>query len=481
MENQRQQQDFGNKWIIAGIFLLGAFIAFLNETSLTTALPTIIRELHLTDSSGQWLTTAFMLTSGIMVPMTAFLIKRFSTRNLFFIAMGLFTIGTILGSVSPNFDTLLVARVIQAMGAGIVLPLMQTVFFFIFPPEERGMAMGIMGVVISFAPAVGPTFAGWLIQHFRWQDLFYTSIPIAILDLLLGYFYLKNVKEGEKAKIDITSVLSSAIGFGGLLYGFSNAGSDGWTSGKFLIPTIIGIISLCIFTYRQLTMKEPFLDLRVFKSATFSFATLIVLIVFAGFLSTEVILPLYVQTARGFTAFQSGLLLLPGALVLGIMSPITGRLFDKYGGRNLILIGLALVTIGTFSFMFLTATTSLVFISFMYAVRLFGIALFMMPLMTLSLNALEKQSYSHGIAASTTLRQVAASIGTAILVTIMTDGAKHSGILNPEKAMIHGMNLSFGTAAGITLISFIIAFFVVKKDSKKHQAMDNNNNAEGAM
>ena len=467
MENKGQQQNFGNKWIIAGILLIGTFVAFLNETSLTTALPSIIKELHLSDTSGQWLTTAFMLTSEIMVPMTAFLIKRFSTRSLFFISMGLFTIGTILGSVSPNFGTLIIARIIQAMGAGILLPFMQTVFFFIFPEEERGMAMGIMGIVISFAPAVGPTFAGWLIQHYRWQDLFYTSIPIAILDLIFGYFYLKNVKGSEKAKLDILSLLTSAIGFGTFLYGFSNAGEYGWGSSKFLVPVIIGVISLIIFAYRQLTMENPFLDLRVFKSATFSFATLIILIVFAGFLSTEVILPLYVQSARGYTAFRSGLLLLPGALILAVMSPITGRLFDKFGGRILILLGLFLVTIGTFSFMFLTSTTSLTFISTMYAIRLFGIALFMMPLMTLSLNALEKRSYSHGIAATTTLRQVAASIGTAILVTIMTDGAKNSGIANPMKAMIHGMNLSFATAAGITLLAFIIAFFVVKDNKKQ--------------
>lgn len=461
-----KQESFGNKWVIASVLLLGTFICFLNETSLTTALPTIIRDLHLTDSNGQWLTTAFMLTSGIMVPMTAFFIKRFSTRGLFFLSMGLFTVGTLLGSVAPNFDVLLLARIIQAAGAGVILPLMQTVFLFVFPAEERGTAMGIMGIVISFAPAIGPTFAGWLIEHYRWQDLFYITLPIAIIDIVLGYFLLKNVKKSEKASIDILSVLTSAIGFGGFLYGFSNAGSDGWGSSKFLIPTIVGLICLAIFTYRQFKMETPFLNLRVFKSKTFSFATLIVLIVFAGFLSTEVILPLYVQSARGFTSFQSGLLLLPGAIILGVMSPITGRLFDKFGGRILILLGLLLVTIGTLSFMFLTATTSSVFISVMYAIRLLGIALFMMPLTTISLNALDRESYSHGTAASTTLRQVAASIGTAILITIMTDGAKHSHLSNPESAMIHGMNLSFGTASLFTLAALVLAFFVLKKDKK---------------
>ena len=467
MTDEFKVDNIGNKWIIASILLLGTFIAFLNETALTTALPTIIRELHLTTSNGQWLTTAFMLTSGIMVPMTAFLIKRFSTRGLFFVSMGLFAVGTLIGSVAPSFDVLLIARIIQAMGAGIILPLMQTVFLFIFPAEERGTAMGIMGVVISFAPAIGPTFAGWLVEHYRWQDLFYITLPIAIIDIILGYFLLKNIKKSEKASIDILSVLTSTIGFGGLLYGFSNAGTYGWGSSKFLIPTIVGLLGLVIFTYRQFTMKSPFLNLRVFKSKVFSFATLIVLIVFAGFLSTEVILPLYVQTARGFTSFESGLLLLPGALILGVMSPITGRLFDKFGGRLLVLSGLLLVTIGTLSFMFLTATTSLVFISVMYAIRLLGIALFMMPLTTISLNALEKEFYSHGIAASTTLRQVAASIGTAILITIMVNGAKYSKIINPESAMIHGMNISFGVASLFTLISFLLAFFVLKKDNKK--------------
>ncbi|MGL4763069.1 MAG: DHA2 family efflux MFS transporter permease subunit [Sarcina sp.] len=466
MTDEFKVNPISGKWLIASVLLLGTFIAFLNETALTTALPTIIRELNLTASNGQWLTTAFMLTSGIMVPMTAFLIKRFSTRGLFFVSMGLFTIGTVIGSIAPSFDILLIARIIQAMGAGIILPLMQTVFLFIFPAKERGTAMGIMGIVISFAPAIGPTFAGWLVEHYRWQDLFYITLPIAIIDLVLGYFLLKNVKKSEKASIDILSVVTSTIGFGGLLYGFSNAGSYGWGSSKFLIPTIVGVLGLIIFTYRQFTMKNPFLNLRVFKNKTFSFATLIVLIVFAGFLSTEVILPLYVQTARGFTSFESGLLLLPGALILGVMSPITGRLFDKFGGRLLVLLGLLLVTAGTLTFMFLTATTSLVFISTMYAIRLLGIALFMMPLTTISLNALEQQFYSHGIAASTTLRQVAASIGTAILITVMVNGAKYSNIKNPESAMIHGMNISFGIASLFTLIALILAFFVLGKEKK---------------
>ena len=466
MVNEFNNEGSKNKWLTASVLLLGTFIAFLNETALTTALPTIIKELSLTVSNGQWLTTAFMLTSGIMVPMTAFLIKRFSTRGLFFLSMGLFTIGTVIGSIAPNFDTLLIARIIQAMGAGVILPLMQTVFLFIFPANERGTAMGIMGIVISFAPAIGPTFAGWLVEHYRWQDLFYISLPIAIIDLIFGYFSLKNVKKSEKASIDILSVTTSTIGFGGLLYGFSNAGTYGWGSSKFLIPSIVGVLALILFVYRQFAMENPFLNLRVFKSRTFSFATLIILIVFAGFLSTEVILPLYVQTARGFNSFKSGLLLLPGALILGVMSPITGRLFDKYGGRLLVLSGLLLVTAGTLTFMFLTATTSLVFISVMYAIRLLGIALFMMPLTTISLNALEQKFYSHGIAASTTLRQVAASIGTAILITIMSNGAKYSNIKNPELAMIHGMNLSFGIASLFTFIALILAFFVIGKDKK---------------
>ena len=456
-----------NSMVIAGVFLLGAFVAFLNSTFMNVAIPDIMTELKISVSTAQWLSTGYMLVLGIMIPFTAFFIDKFKTRTLFFISMGLFTAGTILGATAHSFDVLLAARLIQAAGSGIVMPLMQTVFLIIFPIEKRGFAMGIVGVVIAFAPAIGPTLSGWIINSHPWRYLFYVTLPIAIIDLILGFFLLKNVTDNKKTSLDILSVITSILGFGGLLLGTSNAGNDGFTNQNVYIPIIIGVITLVIFVWRQLTMKSPMLNLRVFKSRVFTFSTIIAMIVYAGLISSELMIPMYLQSGRGDTALVAGLVLMPGAIVMGIMNPITGILFDKYGARILSLIGLVIFTVGTFAFAFLTTNTSEFYIMIMYAARLFGLGMFLMPLTTSGLNTLKRELYSHGNAVNNTMRQIAGAIGTSILITTMTKVAQNSGIINPEKALIHGMNVSFGVAGVLGVIGLIIAIFAVKKKEIK--------------
>lgn len=453
--------------IIAGVFLFGAFVAFLNSTFMNVAIPDIMKDLHISVSTAQWLSTGYMLVLGIMIPCTAFLIDRFKTRTLFFISMGLFTVGTIIGAVASNFEFLLAARLIQAAGAGIIIPLMQTVFLIIFPIEKRGLAMGIFGIVISFAPAIGPTLSGWIINYYPWRYLFYITLPLAIIDLILAYFLLKNVTDSKKVSLDILSLITSTAGFGGLLLGFSNAGNHSWGSTDVYIPMIVGVIALIIFVWRQITMEDPMLNLSVFRSRVFTCSTIIIMIVYAGMISSELIIPMYLQDARAYSALDAGLALMPGAIIMGVMNPVTGYLFDKIGSRLLSLIGLVCFTVGTFAFSFLTPDTSVSYIIAMYALRLFGLSMFMMPLTTSGLNTLERKLYSHGNAVNNTMRQIAGAIGTSILVTAMSKSALHSGILNPEKALIHGMNFSFGCAGALALIGLIIAFFTVKKKEIK--------------
>ncbi|WP_297523066.1 MDR family MFS transporter [uncultured Clostridium sp.] len=456
-----------NTVVIAGVFLLGAFVAFLNSTFMNVAIPDIMTDLKISVSTAQWLSTGYMLVLGIMIPFTAFLIDRFKTRTLFFMSMGLFTAGTVLGAFATNFDTLLAARLIQAAGAGVIMPLMQTVFLIIFPKEKRGFAMGIVGIVIAFAPAIGPTLSGWIINSHPWRDLFYVTLPIAIIDLILGFILLKNVTDNKKVSLDILSVITSILGFGGLLLGTSNAGNDGFGSVNVYVPIIVGVIGLAIFVWRQLTMEKPMLNLRVFKSRVFTFSTIIVMVVYAGLISSELMIPMYLQQARGYSAMNAGLVLMPGAIVMGIMNPITGRLFDKIGARLLSIIGLIIFTGGTLAFMFLSPSTSEFYIMFMYALRFFGIAMFLMPLTTSGLNTLDRSLYSHGNAVNNTMRQIAGAIGTSILITLMTKVATNSGIMNPEKALIHGMNVTFACAGILGIISLIVAIFTVKKKEKK--------------
>ncbi len=460
---------------LVAVLLFGGFIAILNQTLLNTAIPKIMSDLDISTSSAQWLTTAFMLTNGIMIPITAFLIGTFSTRKLFITAMSLFAIGTLVAAFSPNFQFLLTGRIIQAAGAGIMMPLMQTVLLTVFPVEKRGQAMGMVGLVIAFAPAIGPTLSGWLVEHHSWRLLFYIIFPIAVIDIIFAIFMLKNVTKLTKPKIDIISIILSTFGFGGLLYGLSSAGSNGWGSKEVYISLIVGGVALIVFIWRQLILKTPMLEFRVFKNKVFPLTTAINMIVMMAMLGAELLLPIYMQTMRGFTSLESGLLLLPGALAMGVMSPIAGRLFDKIGARLLALIGLADLAAMTWMLSDITASTSFTFIATVYAVRMLGIAMVMMPISTAGLNSLPQHLIPHGAAMNNTMRQVAGAIGTALLVTVMSNSTtNYLSNNNPPKglsmaaakakftsdAMIHGINEAFMVATLIAIVGLVLSFFI---------------------
>jgi len=437
------------------VLLSGAFITILNQTLLGTALPPIMKDLNLSESTAQWLQSVFMLVNGIMIPVTAFLIDRFTTRKLFLTAMSLFALGTLVAAVAPTFSFLLVGRILQASGAGIMMPLMQTILFLLFPKERRGTAMGLFGLVIAFAPAVGPSLSGWLVDQFPWRSVFYVVLPIAVLNIIAAYFLLKNVTEQKNPKLDILSVILSTLGFGGFLYGFSIAGDTGWGSPHVIISAILGIVSLFLFITRQLKLKQPLLEFRVFKYSVFSLATALGMVVFAAMIGTNVILPLYMQNMIGFTALESGLVLLPGAIVMGLMNPITGYIFDKLGGKWLARIGLLLLSLTTLAFTNLSEDTSFAFLSTMNAFRMVSIAMVMMPMTTLALNQLPNHLIPHGTAMNNTFRQVAGSVGTAVLVTIMSTAALPEDTL---AGAIHGVNVSFIVAGIAAFAGFILSF-----------------------
>jgi EmrB/QacA subfamily drug resistance transporter len=446
---------------VVAILISGAFAAILNQTLLATALPHIMADLSITANTAQWLTTVFMLVNGVMIPVTAFLIGRFTTRSLFLTAMGLFSIGTLICAVAPNFSILMVGRVVQASGAGIIMPLMQTILFVIFPVEKRGSAMGLFGLVIAFAPAIGPTLSGWLVDQYPWRVLFYIVLPIAIIDFIIAYFILKNVTERTFPKLDILSIILSTFGFGGLLYGFSTAGTQGWGSAEVIISILIGIVSLFIFITRQLKLEQPILEFRVFKYGIFTLSTILGMMVFIAMIGGATILPIYMQNMHHFTAFESGLMLLPGALIMGIMSPITGKIFDKIGAKWLAITGLIIVTGSTFFFADLSSTTSFTYMAVINAIRMFGVALVMMPTTTAGINQLPNRLIPHGTAMNNTMRQISGSVGTALLVTIMTNNVRDPQTYGME-GIIHGVNVSFIVAGVVSGIGIILAFFLKK-------------------
>jgi EmrB/QacA subfamily drug resistance transporter len=449
---------------IVALLLAGTFIAILNQTLMITAIPPIMKEMNITANSAQWLTTVFMLVNGIMIPVSAFLLERFTTRQLFISAMSVFAAGTLVAGLAPNFETLLLGRVIQSSGAGVMLPLMQTVFLMIFPVNKRGSAMGLVGLVISFAPAIGPALSGWVTSHYSWRILFFIILPIAIIDIIVAFFALKNVTETSKTKVDVTSIILSSFGFGGLLYGFTCAGNLGWTAPSTLIWLVIGVVALVLFITRQLRLAHPMLEFRVFANSIFPLTIIIGMITFLGLIGAETIIPLFMQNMRDFTAFEAGLALLPGALITGLLSPITGRLFDKFGARWLAIIGLTIITGSSFAFATLSPATSFTFLTVMYGVRMFGLAMVMMPVATAGLNRLPKRLIPHGAAMDNTMKMIAASVGTAILVTVMTTTAETAGarpeITHPD---MYGANMAFIVVSVLSLIGLVISFFIKEK------------------
>lgn len=490
---------------IIAAMMLGAFVAILNQTLLNVALPHIMNDLGITTSTVQWLSTGYMLTNGIFIPITAFLIARLGTRKLFISAILAFTIGSVICSISANFSMLMVGRVVQAAGAGVIMPLLMTVFMTIFPPEKRGGAMGLMGVAMIFAPAIGPTLSGWLIGHFSWRLLFDIVIPFGILDLILAVFWMKDVTKVTKPKFDTWGFIFSTIGFGFLLYGFSEAGNDGWTSGTVMISLIVGIIALVAFVIREFSTDSPMLDLHVFKYDIFALTTVVSMVVNMAMFAAMILLPVYLQNLRGFTALQSGLMMLPGAIIMGIMSPISGKLFDKMGARPLAIIGLIITVATTWEFSRLTMQTTLVHVMILYILRMFGMSFIMMTVMTEGMNQLPLRLTSHGTAASNTARTVAGSIGTAFLVTVMSTRssfhtANYSNVItsaNPYitnklsqlgqgiaqmtglpteagqtlatstiygkvvmQSTVDGINDAFVVATGIAAVALILSFFI---------------------
>lgn len=466
MVNESNQNMSMRKMIpLIAVLLSGAFITILNQTLLGTALPPIMKDLKISESTVQWLQSIFMLVNGIMIPITAFLIEKYSTRKLFLTAMGLFSIGTFICAIAPGFSLLLVGRILQASGAGIMMPLMQTIMFLIFPVNKRGTAMGMFGLVIAFAPAVGPSLSGWLVDQFPWRSVFYVVLPIAIINLITAYFLLKNVTELKNPRVDIASIILSTLGFGGLLYGFSIAGDTGWLSAHVVLSMIIGTLSLVLFIRRQLKLEHPILEFRVFQYNIFTLATALGMIVFTSMIGTAVILPLYMQNMLHFNAFHSGLVLLPGAIIMGFMNPVTGRLFDKYGAKWLARIGFTILTVSTFMFTNLSTETSFAYLAVMNAIRMFSISMVMMPVTTLGLNQLPNNLIPHGTAMNNTFRQVSGSVGTAILVTIMVTAAVPAKTV---EGAIHGVNVSFIVAGIISVLGLILSFRI--KSQKQMQA-----------
>jgi len=458
-----------NKNQIFIVLLIASIIGSLIYTSLTVALPNIMQDLSVSAATGQWLTSAYSLVVGIMVPATAYLIRRFPLKKLFLTSMIIFTIGLLIDGITRSFPILLIGRMMQAVGNGIILSLTQVVILTIFPIEKRGSIMGLYGLATAAAPIISPTLAGIVIDSLGWNSIFWGCAILSILDILFAIKVLKNVTKTEKQHFDSLSMLLCSLGFSGLLLGWGNLGIKPFFSIYVVIPMVVGILSLTLFAHRQLRMEEPFLDLRIFKNREFRFAVIMGMIMYTIMMAGTTLIPIYIQTLRGFSATISGLITMPGSLILALINPLAGKIYDRIGIRKLAVYGSGIFFISCISMSFLGSDTSLFYISSMLIVRLIPIGLLLMPITTWGLSTIQQESIAHGTALITSLRTVAGSIGSAVFVSIMIVAGENFKGNSPVIAEFKGMNIAFLILSILAFIEFILSVWLTKKRSHRYE------------
>ncbi|WP_010097172.1 DHA2 family efflux MFS transporter permease subunit [Ornithinibacillus scapharcae] len=464
---------------MAFILMLGAFLGLFGETALNMALTNIMDEFTIKPATAQWLTTGYLLTLGILVPITALIMKWFTTRQLVISGIVISLAGAILAALSINFPMLLAGRIVQAVGTGLILPIMLTVVLLIFPIQKRGVVMGIVGLVITTAPAVGPTLSGVIISTLGWPFIFWISAVLYVFLVIGAIMVISNVSENTKPKIDILSILLSTIGFGGIIYAFSTMAEESITATIVWAPLLAGIVALILFGVRQFKMEEPMINLRVFKYPMFTLGTFMMFLSILVILSTAILLPLYLKDVLLLSAAAAGLMLLPGNAVNLILSPIVGTLFDKWGARYFVMIGSVFVILGNIMFVTVISSTTPVWqIVVAFMILFVGLTMVTMPSQTNAMNELPRHMYADGSAAMNTLNQVAGATGTAIAMTIFTMGQNGHMTDFPGasegEVLAAGVKFAFYFITAIAVLGFISSFFTknstnpnVKSSKKK--------------
>jgi DHA2 family lincomycin resistance protein-like MFS transporter len=438
---------------------------------MNVAIPFLIRDLGITAVAAQWLTTAFMLTMAVVIPITGFLLQRFTTRQVFIAAMTLFSAGTLVAFLSPGFELLVVARVIQASGTAIMMPLLMTTIMTIVPPQHRGRMMGRVSIVMALAPAIGPTMSGLVLQSLGWHWIFGIVLPIALVALFVGARWIQNLGETRTAPIDVASVILSALGFGGLVFGLSQIGGghggDAAAESASLVTLIaslaVGVIGLGAFIWRQIRLQRSdsaLLDLRVFRSSNFTLSVTQLGVMSMAFFGAITLLPLYLQTVLEKSPLETGLAVLPGSLAMGLAGPVIGRIYDRFGTQVLLVPG-AVITSATLWFYTTVGTeTSFVLLIVVQTVMMIGLALSFTPLFTASLGSLEPRFYSYGSAIVGTVQQVAGAAGIALLITVMSSASAAAG--GGLEADAAGTRAAFLIAA-ILSVPLIVGAFLIRK------------------
>ena len=446
------------RWLVTA-----TFVVILNETIMVNAIPRLMADFEVSARSAQWLSTAFMLTMAVVIPVTGWFLQRVTTRTAFTVAMALFLVGTALAAVAPFFWLLVGARVVQASGTAVMMPLLMTSLMMVVPEHDRGRVMGNVMLAISVAPALGPAVSGLVLQWTSWRGLFLVVLPIAAAITVLGLRRLEDVGEPQAGDVDWPSVALAAFGFGSLVYGLSEIGSDHAGVLPPVAYVVGGLAVVALFAWRQHRLSHhdsALLDLRTLTHRTFTVSLLLQSVAFMAMLGSMILLPLYLQQLRGLTPLQTGLLVAPGGIAMGLLGPRVGKAFDTFGGRMLVIPG-SIGVVGALAVLSrIGEATPYAVIVGAHLLLMISLAALFTPAFTLGLGALPQHLYSHGSSMLGTVQQVAGAIGTAVAITVVSSRAARLAAdgASADAAFVGGLRTSFAVAAGVGLLVVALAF-----------------------
>lgn len=443
------QQSNRTRNTIFIVLLISCIISAAVQTALNTALTPIMNDMKVSAGAAQWMVSAYSLAMGVMVLATAFLIRRFPSKPLSTVFMGIFCVGLLLSAIAPNFIVLLLGRVLQAVGCGLQMSLAQVFILTAYPPQRRGGVMGFYGLAVCAAPVLAPTLAGVVIDTFGWRMLFWGALVLSLLVLTTALAVIDNFAPTEKQAFDVVSMLLCTVGFVGVVLGLGNWSGRSLLSAQVVLPFIVGLLSLALFVLRQTHMKQPFLNLSVFSNRNFRLAVIASGLLYCCMMAATTLLPLYCQAIRGFSATLTGLITMPGSLLTAVVSPISGKIYDKIGIRKLYIVGSLLLFTGHLLLCFLSESTSMMEIILYFSVRQIGIGMLLMTTVTWGMNRLDSKLTSDGTAIISSLRTIAGALGSALFVSLMTAAAGSVEI----SSMLHGVNIAF---IGITILSAVV-------------------------
>lgn len=438
------------------IMVFGTFFGVLCSTLMNTALPTFMRVFNVNSSTVQWLTNGYTLVNAIMIPTSAFFIKKFSFRHLFITFSSVFLIGTILGALGNTFIMVIIGRMIQAIGTGMMMPLVNVLAMKYTTRSKQGAVMGIIGLAFNFSPIIGPTLSGVILEYFPWQYLFILILPFIILVVILSIWQLPQIETNQNPQFDVPSLITISLGLLFLLSGFSNIGQTNFLTFPVIGFTLIGIALIAIFSILENKSAKPIINFEIFKHAQFTFATTINMLIVLTMYGNTILLSLMIQMILHKSPLVSGLALLPGAILTGFMSPVSGRLFDKYPIRRIVLTGVLIDCFGTFMQAVIDVNASVLMLTLGQLIRQLGLVLILIPIQTHALSAVPKEFLSDGVATFNTLRQIAASFGTAIIIAVITLADKI--ITNSTTNQAVGIQAGFLACLGFLIVALALTF-----------------------